>query len=138
MSVPMYAHGGSGHVSKLTNQLQEVPGNDHGLASVGIRDFEERGAHRKKLSARAVPEHDVDGLEGFGNFARPERTPAGHIVAQGLNRNFEHVADDEGESVAGTHRDPNAADLWVVGRSEAHESATKSGRRVRRGGDGSP
>lgn len=107
----MCDRGGSGHVLELTNQLHKVGGNDRGLARVAVWDSEERRAGRVQLRARSVPEHDVDGLEGFGNFARAERSPAGDIVAQRLDGNLERVADGEGEGVVGTTRDLDSADL---------------------------
>ena len=134
----MYGYGGPGYGVNLTDQFQKVGGNDCGFSRVRVRNCEERRAGGEKLGARAVPEHDVDSLEGVGNFAEAERSVAGHVVAERLKRNLERVADDERKGFARTHRDLDTADLWMVRRVECrgqHQGLTGE---LLRGRDDSP
>lgn len=85
-----------------------------------------------------MAEHDVDSLEGVGNFAEAERSIAVHVVAKRLKRNLERVADDEREGFARTHRDLDTADLWMFRGAECqgkHQGLTDE---VLRGRDYSP
>lgn len=104
--------------SKLTDHFQKVGGNDCGFSRVRVRNREERRARGEQLPAWAVPKHDVDRLQRFGNFAEAERSVAGHVVAKRLDGDFERVANGEGEGVARTHRDLDTTDLWMVPQAE--------------------